>query len=196
VRTSAAASDIALRTSARCSAAWVRDARRNAGGSVRLVSLECLEVVPAPIREVATQERVPLEPGRRSFAAIHLRVQLVGHRVTASLVLPAVNRGTVVSGEGGQGACRCRGDRPASCETGASASPAVRIIGGRSSSRSRELRPLVCQRGSKCPCLRGASIIAAARFCQLRGPANEVQASRSRPRSGRCGVRRRRQGSA
>jgi hypothetical protein len=77
VWTSAAASDISLRTSARCSAASVTDARRDGGGSVRLVSLECLEVVPAPISEIAAHERVPLEPGRRFFAAIHRR--RVGH---------------------------------------------------------------------------------------------------------------------
>ena len=101
MRTSAAASAISLRrTSPRCSAASVRDARRGGGGSVRLVSLEYLEVVAAPIREVAARERVPLEPGRRFFAAIHPQVQLVGHRVTASLVLPALNRGTVVTGDG------------------------------------------------------------------------------------------------
>ena len=59
-------------------------------------------------------------------------ISRVAHRVTASLVLPAVNQDTSSADDGGARA-----------------------------------QAMVCQRGSNCPCLRGASIIAAARFCQL-----------------------------
>ena len=62
--------------------------------------------MPAPIREVAAQERVPLEPGRRFFAAIPPAARRssdsVAHRVYSALppLLPAVNtRSTVVSGD-------------------------------------------------------------------------------------------------
>jgi hypothetical protein len=56
-------------------------------------------VVAPPIGEVAAQEGVPLESGGRIFdVAIQLLVRLVGHRVTASLVLPSVDRGADFAG--------------------------------------------------------------------------------------------------
>jgi hypothetical protein len=79
------ASNNCLRTSSRCGR------RRDRGGPVGLVSLECVEVVAAPPGEIAAGERGPFEPG----GCIGLLVR----RVTSALVFPVLDReAAVISG--------------------------------------------------------------------------------------------------